>query len=97
MVISLLDFWHGLGVRVKVSDEGDFWKTRSVEKLRNRFDRYNGLMAAISGALKDAGNGLSVESPIFDYKNFERLEHEGWQEFGGRIKQMRGKLGQEFY
>jgi hypothetical protein len=97
MVISLLDFWRGLGVRVKVSDEGDFWKTRSVGKLRNQFDRYNGLMAAMGGMFKDSGNSLTVESPIFDYKNFERLEHEGWQEFGERIERMREKLGREFY
>ena len=93
MVISLLDFWRGLGVRVKVSDEGDFWESRSIEKLRRRFDSYNGLVAAMSGVLRDADSGLSIESPIFDYQNFERLEHEGWQEFGGRIKQLHEKLG----
>jgi hypothetical protein len=94
LVISLLDFWRGLGVRVTVNDEGHFWGTRSVARLRCQFDSYNGLVAAMGGMLKDAGNGLSVESPIFDYQNFERLEHEGWQEFGGRIKQLREQLGE---
>ncbi len=94
LVISLLDFWRGLGMRVKVNDEGDFWETRSVEKLRQKFDSYNRLAAAISGALKDAAGGLSVESPIFDYKNFERLEHEGWREFGAQIERLRGKLSE---
>jgi hypothetical protein len=28
---------------------------------------------------------------FFDCKNFERLVHEGWQEFGGRIQQLRNK------
>jgi hypothetical protein len=92
LAVSLLDFWRGLGVRVKVNDEGGFWKTRSVKKLQAEFQRYNGLVAAMSGMLKDADGGLSVESPIFNYKNFERLEHEGWQEFGGRIEQLRKEL-----
>jgi hypothetical protein len=92
LAVSLLDFWRGLGVGVKVSDEGGYWKTRSVKKLQGEFQRYNGLVAAMSGMLKDADGGLSVESPIFNYKNFERLEHEGWQEFGGRIEQLRKEL-----
>jgi hypothetical protein len=93
MVVSLLDFWRGLGVRVKVSDDGEFWETRSVEKLRYWFDCYNGLMAVVGGASKDASDdGLSVESPIFDYQNFERLEHEGWQEFGAQVEHLRKML-----
>jgi hypothetical protein len=32
--------------------------------------------------------GLSVESPIFDYADFERLEHEGRQEFIGQMAQL---------
>jgi len=90
-VISLLDFWRGLGVRVKVNDESGYWKARSVEKLRDELRSNDGLVAAMGGMLKDAGS-LQVESPIFDYKNFERLEHEGWQEFGGRIERLREQL-----
>jgi hypothetical protein len=91
-VISLLDFWRGLGARVKVNDEGGYWKTRSVGKLREELRRYDGLVAAMSGMLKDATGGLSIQSPIFDYKNFERLEHEGWQEFGGRLERLQEKV-----
>jgi len=32
-------------------------------------------------ASADHENGSSVVSPIFDYANFERLEHEGRREF----------------
>jgi hypothetical protein len=91
LVVSLLDFWRGLGVRVKVNDEGGYWETRSVKKLRAELGGYDRLVAAMGGMFKDAcgeGDGLSVESPIFDYKNFERLEHEGRREFGGRIQQL---------
>jgi len=89
-VISLLDFWRDLGVRVKVNDEGGYWKTRSIEKLLKELVEYDGLVAALGGAFKDAcaepGQNLAVQSPIFDYKNFERLEHEGQRKFGGKIR-----------
>lgn len=94
-VISLLDFWRGLGVMVKVIDEGGYWETRSEEKLRDELRQYDGLVAALGGMFKDAcadSGGLSVKSPIFDYRNFERLEHEGRQKFGGRIEQLQRKL-----
>jgi hypothetical protein len=93
MVISLLDFWRGLGARVKVNDEGGYWKTRSVEKLRDELMQYDRFIAAAGGMFKDASGGLAVKSPIFDYKNFERLEHEGWQKFGRRFQQFQDKLG----
>jgi hypothetical protein len=91
-VISLLDFWRRLGVRVKVNDESDYWKTRSVETLRESLGSYNRLVAAMGGVLKDAEGGASVKAPIFDYQDFERLEHEGWQRFGGQIDGLRVQL-----
>lgn len=96
LVVSLLDFWRGLGVRVKVNDQGGYWETREVEKLRTELGGYDRLVAVMGGMFKDAcgegGGGLSLASPIFDYKNFERLEHEGQQEFGARIQQLQKKL-----
>jgi hypothetical protein len=91
-VISLLDFWRGLGARVRVNDDGGFWKTRSVEKLREGLRGYDSLVAAMSGVLKDGSGGLPVKAPIFEYKDFERLEHEGWQEFGRQIGRLRQEL-----
>jgi hypothetical protein len=88
-VISLLDFVRSLGVRVKVNDEGGYWERRSVEELRKQLGDYDRLVAAMGGMFKDAAEGWSVESPIFSYKNFERLEHEGQKEFGGRLEQLR--------
>jgi hypothetical protein len=91
-VISLLDFWRQLGVTVDVDDEGEYWPTRSVEKLKTILRQYNGLIAAVGGMFRDAAaesaTGLSVESPIFDYAHFERLEHEGRQEFCAQIAQL---------
>jgi hypothetical protein len=42
--------------------------------------------------LEDAGGGVPVKAPIFDYANFERLEHEGWRKFGGQIERLREQL-----
>ena len=95
-IISLLDFWRQLDVMVEVTDEGEYWQTRSEEKLRNKLQQYDGLVAAVGGMLKDASadhdNGSSVASPIFDYVNFERMEHEGRREFGGQIAQLQKKV-----
>ena len=77
---------------MKVNDEGGYWASRSIEKLQVELQGYDRLVAAVGGVFKDADNGLSVKSPIFDYKSFERLEHEGWQEFGGRLRQLQTKL-----
>ena len=92
-IISILDFWRQLGVTVKVSDEGEYWPTRSETKLREILNRYDGLMAVVAGAFKDAadktGKGHSVEAPILARMDFERLEAEGCREFGSRIKESR--------
>ena len=84
-VIHLLDYLREMGVHVKVHDEGKYWDP-SEKKLRQELDDYDRLVAGLGGVFKDAcdasGGGLSVESPIFSYKNFERLEHEGRQKFG---------------
>ena len=84
-IISLLDFWRQLGVAVQVSDEGDYWETRNEKRLRSCLERYDGLVAAVAGIMKDAGDNSaesrSIESPIFARKDFERLEAEGRREF----------------
>jgi hypothetical protein len=94
-IISLLDFWRDLGVQVEVHDEGCYWETRSEEPLRERLEQYDGLIASVAGMFKDASGApdgpFKVESPIFDYAHFERLEHEGRQRFGGPVEELRKK------
>lgn len=90
-IISVLDFWRQLGVAVEVTDEGEYWETRLEEKLRAMLNRYDGLVAAVAGTLKDAADETdekhSIESPIFARKDFERLEAEGQREFGRQMAQ----------
>ena len=93
-VICLLDLWRDFGVDVKVTDEGEFWETRSVERLRERLSTYDRLVAALAGALKDdAGeSGSKVQAEIFNDVRFERLEAEGRMEFAAKIEEMRKLL-----
>lgn len=79
-VIDLLAGLRRLGFLVEITDEGDYWPGRSLEKLRRNLDEMNGLVAAVGGVLKDAAGDAPnnpVQSPIFAHKDFERLEAEG--------------------
>jgi hypothetical protein len=91
-ILSILKFWRQLGVTVKVSDEGGYWRTRSEKGLREILNQYDGLMAVVAGAFKDAmkerPSNHSVEAPILARKDFERLEAEGWRAFGQQVSQL---------
>jgi hypothetical protein len=92
-VVNLLAACRMLGLRVKISDEGDYWPRRSVTKLRQNLDQMNGLVAAAAGALKDcydAPDGENgVQSPIFAHRQFERLEAEGAMCVAPALKKLR--------
>ena len=65
-----------------VSDEGDFWETRSLERLTKEIGKQSVMLAGFLGALKDAVGQTSdgagtVEASIGGYPNFEHLEAEG--------------------
>jgi hypothetical protein len=86
-VIDLLNFWRTLGVQVRISDGGGYWPRRSVATLRRNLDEMNGIVAAMGGALKDAGGEAPVESPIFRHPQFERLEAAGARRHVGQLRQ----------
>jgi hypothetical protein len=91
-VVNLLAACRTPELRVKISDEGDYWSRRSLAKLRQNLEHMNGLVAAAAGVLKDAVEGAEgknrVQSPIFAHKNFERLEAEGAVRVGLVLKQL---------
>ena len=93
-VVESLAEWRTLGVRVKITDEGEYWPRRSVSALRRNLDNMNGLVAAMAGTLKDAdsGEGTGIQSPIFAHKDFERLEAEGAAKVGGKLEQARDEI-----
>ena len=79
-VIKLLDFAKSTGLlQVEVSDEGGYWEGRTLEALAREVGQWNEFIAAMAGQMKDAaGNsGVTVESAIAGFANFEHLEAKG--------------------
>lgn len=80
-VIDILAALSSLGVKVEISDEGDYWPSRSraaLAGLRREVEGMNRVIAAAAGAMKDAFEDEGgVEAPIFAHPQFERLEAEG--------------------
>jgi hypothetical protein len=91
-VVALLDEAQKLGILGEASDEGDFWETRSLERLTKEIGEQSAMLAGLLGALKDAmgqapGAG-TVEAPIAAYPNFEHLEAEGQGLLPEQLKEM---------
>lgn len=94
-VIDLILLWKKTGVAVDISDEGEYWPSRDPSVLFQRTRALDQFVAALAGSLKDAAEefgGPPVESPIFKYPQFERLEAEGVAEHGPMIEKMRAAL-----
>ncbi|HEV7923828.1 MAG TPA: hypothetical protein VGR14_00625 [Verrucomicrobiae bacterium] len=92
-VVALLDEAHRLGILGAVSDEGDFWETRSLERLTKEIGQQSAILAGFLGVLKDAmsqapGGADAVEAPIAAYPNFEHLEAEGQRLLPEQLKTM---------
>jgi hypothetical protein len=97
-VVALLDEAQRLGVLGSVSDEGDFWETRNLERLTKEIGEQSAMLAGWLGVLKDAmgqaaGAG-TVEAPIAGYPNFEHLEAEGQRLLPEQLKTMLKALAQ---
>lgn len=91
-VIALLDLWREAGAGVEVRDEGGYWETRSETRLARELADYDRLIAGLGGMFKDASHEGDVVAPIFNYRNFERLEHEGRPLLRERLMPPREKL-----
>ena len=92
-VVHLLAACQVPELDVEISDEGDYWPPRSVSKLRENLDRLNGLVAATAGALKDLlDKPGAIKSPIFEHKNFERLEAQGAPHVVEAVEALRAAL-----
>lgn len=92
-VVALLDEAKRLEILSKVSDEGDFWETRSLEQLTKQIGEQSAMLAGFLGVLKDAmgqapGGAGTVEAPIAAYPNFEHLEAEGQRLLPVQLKTM---------
>ena len=70
---------------VTARDESGYWDNRDAAKLIKAVKQSEAMLAAFGGLLKDMAEtkpDRKIKSPIFDYDNFEHLEHEGWQRYG---------------
>jgi hypothetical protein len=52
-VVALLDEAKRIGCLTSVSDEGDFWDTRSLERLTKEIGEQSAMLAGFLGALKE--------------------------------------------
>lgn len=77
-IIRLLDHANTIDILDSVNDESGYWEKRDLEALINEIGAWNEFIAGFVGMLKDAvskhGKGLTVESEIAKYSNFEHLE-----------------------
>ena len=97
-VVAVLDEAQRLGVLANVDDEGDFWDTRSLDRLSKEIGEQSAMLAGLLGMLKDAaaqapGGAGSIDAPIADYPNFEHLEAEGQRLMPEKLKAMLKALG----
>jgi hypothetical protein len=77
-ICRILDHAKSLGLDIDVHDESEYFTRRDVPALKHEIDRWNQLVAAFTGRLKDRlDKPGAVVSPITDAPEFEHLEHEG--------------------
>ena len=95
-VVKLLDFAKATGLMsVEVQDEGGYWEARSLEKLAREVGQWNEFVAAISGMVGDLAQavGVTYESAIAGFPNFEHLEARGRQRLEEIRSQLRAQIG----
>jgi hypothetical protein len=80
IVVSILDYLKSVGLVQDVSDEGNYWETRSIDALTGEVDSMNKMIAALAGALIDVFGRDNTQAPILDYPDFERLEMAGLEQ-----------------
>ena len=95
-LIKLLDFAKEIGILERVSDDGDYWETRSVDVLIKNLHRNDSIVAAFVGGIRDAiegsDSGGAFVAPITNAPDFEQLEAEGIAQIGGEFPQPVGDI-----
>ena len=78
--MRLLDFAVATKqMTVEVDDESGYWTSRDPKELVNEVGNWNEFIAAFAGSLKDTAEreGMTIESAIAGFPNFEHLEAKG--------------------
>ena len=77
-LIDFLDYVDELGALESVSDEGDYYENRDLEKLAQEIGEWDSMVAALCGKIQDSlPENASLIAPIKNYSNFEYLEAKG--------------------
>jgi hypothetical protein len=76
-VVRILEEAARLGIGITVRDETGYWTTRSTDQLIAEVRNMNRIVARFAGAFHDKlSSSLSLQSPVFEHPDFERLESE---------------------
>jgi hypothetical protein len=74
LLVALLDSMPKLGIRLTVSDDGDYWETREVPRLLTALRRHNVIMAMMARTLRDTlPPETPIEAPILEHPQFDAL------------------------
>jgi hypothetical protein len=79
-LVDLLDQAAATGMSVEVKDDSGYWEHRDDARLADALERWNGLVAAFAGQMKDhlgTDNETGVQGPILTAPDFEHLEAKG--------------------
>lgn len=93
-VVAMLDAAKKLGFAVECHDEGGYWENRDLNALVKEIGQWDQFIAAFGGALKDAAesSGMTLEAPITERKDFEKLEAEGQAKLPPGLSEVLHKL-----
>ncbi len=94
-LIKLLDYAKEIGILDRVSDDGRYWETRSVDILLKNLRENDSLVAAFFSGFKDAmadDSDAALVSPIANAPDLEHLEAQGVAAIGGEFPQPVGDL-----
>ncbi len=75
-MVALAEFAKAQGVVTEIRDDTQYAEHHDEDKLIECLRSWNGVMAALAGAMKDSAQGTAncTEFAIQKFKNFERME-----------------------
>ena len=73
LVITLLDYCKQVGILERVSDEGDYWKTRDLSVLGGNINQSTKFITQMNDVLKSVAGDFGVESAIDKSKNYVKV------------------------
>lgn len=95
-VLAVLEHMQGIGFRVEVSDESDFWDHRDLAKLAKTVGQWDAMIAGLAGVFKDAAeaSGQGFDSPVLGRADFEHLEAQALRidNLAGHLAKLRESL-----